>query len=152
AFAIQWNLDQLRELFIVLVRLNARRQHHRIGDDGERHAERLVEDGDLESVAIRRYFRLAIFLVADECDAELPRPGVILFLETVGTDVAVEDVHMRVRRQFFYLQRIFDRLGAAHARAIGPFFVSRTDALDHYHRFLLTIRFQEGIVSNETLF
>ena len=50
--AVERNLEELRDLPVVFVRMNAGGQNHQVGGDHERHCQGLVEDGDLQFFAI----------------------------------------------------------------------------------------------------
>ncbi len=65
------------------------------------------------------------------------RPGlpVIILQRPIGAQVSIKDIHLGLGTDLFDLQRVFDRLGATYAAAIGSFICSGANALDHHDRF-----------------
>src|SRR5438445_12487263 len=50
SLAVERNLEELRDLSVVFIGMNARGQNHEVGGNHDRHSQRLVVDGDIESL------------------------------------------------------------------------------------------------------
>src|SRR5260370_21130070 len=56
---------------------------------------------------------------------------VVALLEAVSADIAVENIHVDLRRECLDLQGILNGIATAHARTVGVSGVARAHALDH---------------------
>ena len=131
AVLIPRDLQQLRDVLITAVRHDAGREHHQIGFNPDFPFQKRRVDGYVHAGAVLRHLGPAVFLVAQEDDSLFPRFGIICLPKTVGADVPVEDIHIRVGILLLDLQGVLDCLATAHARAIGPLLVARSHTLDH---------------------
>ncbi|HQQ25681.1 MAG TPA: hypothetical protein PLR51_05295, partial [Methanomassiliicoccales archaeon] len=109
--------------------------------------DRGAEDGVLDhDLAVRGHLGHLVLRVADELHAELPSLLVHGLPEAVGPDVLVQDVDLGLGVLLLDLDGVLDRLGAAHAAAVGRLSVPGTNALDHDHVLGGELAFHEGLL------
>ena len=75
----------------------------------------IVLSGWVVGMESAMFNRLAVIVVANKDDALLARLGVVALFESVGTNVAIENVYVCLRGGRLNLQGILDGVGAAHS-------------------------------------
>src|SRR4030042_2054121 len=129
---IQWHLEHVGELPVILWGINTGAQHDAVGFGFNRFREIRAIDGNSRVIPIGND-RRSLTSITDKDYAGFTCLLVVFFTETIGPYIPVKHKHINPGILFFHFKSIFNRHGAAETAAIGSLVVTRAGALNHHY-------------------
>ena len=136
--AAQRHLQEFRQLLIPRIGMDARTQDEEVGIDDELFLQDGVEEGNLDQTipaldGLNDEFGFLILIVPDESHSLLACLSVHYLHHPVRSDVAVENMDIRIGMAFEQPQGVLHGLGAADAAAVRMLAFAGPHALNHDH-------------------
>ena len=95
----------------------------------------MILESHFKVIAVLLHQRWIILVIPEEKDAFFAGLGIVIFQQSVGANIPVQNVYIHIGIDVFQVQSVFDGRLAADSGAIGIFLVAGTDTLDHNRGF-----------------